>query len=44
MESSKTDTKFKSPGDEYPPSRPGISFALCVAAAAIGLIAYLVFY
>lgn len=31
------------PGRVYPASRPGIRFAICVAAAAIGLIGYMIF-
>ena len=43
MNSSTTNVPHKSPGSEYPPSRPGIRFVLCVAAVAIGLIGFLVF-
>lgn len=33
----------KSPGSEYPPSRPGIRFVLCVAAVAISVIGFMAF-
>lgn len=44
MESQTTDTGRVEPGREFPASRPGIRFALCVAAVVVGFLGYIVFY
>lgn len=38
-----TDTTFHSPGSEYPPSRPGIRFAVCVSLAVLAVLGYIIF-
>ncbi|MDH3473476.1 MAG: hypothetical protein OEM59_07275 [Rhodospirillales bacterium] len=43
MESPATNVNEVHPGRVYPASRPGIRFALCVGAAAIALIGYMIF-
>lgn len=43
MESPTTDTPTDLRSSDIPASRPGIRFVLCVAAAALGVIGYLIF-